>query len=103
CEIMWRRGKQWRPIGYEHRDPRFFRVDRTDGKTLLLIDEQHINGIPLQPYKFIVHKPRIKTGLTLRGGLARLVAAAYMCKSYALTDWMAFAELFGMPIRVGRY
>lgn len=26
-----------------------------------------------------------------------------MCKSIALTDWMAFAELFGMPIRIGKY
>ena len=31
------------------------------------------------------------------------MAAAYLCKSYGVTDWLAFAEVFGMPLRVGRY
>lgn len=57
----------------------------------------------MAPYKFLVHLPRIKTGLPIRGGLARLVAFAWICKAYALKDWMAFAEVFGMPLRIGRY
>jgi phage gp29-like protein len=26
-----------------------------------------------------------------------------MCKSYDMTDWMAFAEVYGMPLRLGKY
>ena len=55
------------------------------------------------PYKFIIHMPRLKSGLPIRGGLARLAAVSYMCKAYTLKDWMAFAEVFGMPLRLGRY
>lgn len=102
-EIVWdRSGKEWQPT-YTWRDPRFFRYDYATQSKLLLLDDENIMGVPLAPYKFIVHTPRLKSGLPIRGGLARLAAAAYMCKSYTLTDWMAFAEVFGMPLRIGRY
>ena len=26
-----------------------------------------------------------------------------MCKNYSVKDWMAFAEVYGMPLRIGRY
>lgn len=102
-DIVWHRGSEWWPERYEWRDPRFFIFDYTTMRSLRLLTDDQIMGIPLPPYKFLVHTPRIKTGLPVRGGLARLVAAFYMCKAFTLTDWMAFAEVFGMPLRVGRY
>ena len=104
-EIIWdRSGSEWRPKRYAWRDSRFFVFDRNDGRTLRLLDEAGtFQGIPLEPYKWIVHMPRLKSGLPARGGLARLVALAYMVKAYVLTDWVAFAEVFGMPLRLGRY
>ncbi len=104
-EIMWNtRGGQWWPREYVWRDPRFFRFDQATGRELRLIDQNNVaNGVALAPYKFIVHRPRLKAGIPLRGGLARLVAVSYMAKSYTLTDWLAFAEVFGMPLRLGRY
>ncbi|WP_328184639.1 DUF935 domain-containing protein [Marinobacter sp. OP 3.4] len=105
AEMMWHtRSGQWWPREYVWRDPRFFRFDQATGRELRLIDPENVaEGIPLKPYKFIVHRPRLKTGIPLRGGLARLVAVSYMAKSYTLTDWLAFAEVFGMPLRLGRY
>lgn len=104
-EIMWDRSeRQWRPRGYEHRDPRWFRFDRETGRELRMLDDSdQLNGLPLPPYKFMVHKPRIKTGLPIRCGLARMVAFAWICKAYAMKDWMAFAEVFGLPITLGKY
>lgn len=104
-EMMWDRSSSpWMPVQYIWRDPRFFMLDRIQGRELRLIDEADLfYGVPLPAYKFIVHQPRLKSGLTIRGGVARLAAAAYMCKAFTLTDWMAFAEVFGMPLRVGKY
>ncbi len=103
-EIVWRRGKTWTPARYEWRDPRWFRWDIEDGRTLRLLDEQDSYlGVPLEPAKWIVHTPRLRSGLPARAGLARLAAAAYLIKAYALTDWTAFAEVYGMPLRLGRY
>lgn len=104
-EMMWdRSASPWMPVEYIWRDPRFFMLDRVQGRELRLIDEADLfNGVPLPTYKFIVHRPRLKSGLIIRGGVARLAAVSYMCKAFTLTDWMAFAEVFGMPLRVGKY
>ncbi len=105
AEILWQRdGKRWTPQSYEWRDPRFFQFDRVSRRVLRLRDEADLmDGLELPPYKFIAHVPRIKSGLPIRGGLARLAAWAYMCKGYTVKDWLAFAEVFGMPLRLGKY
>ncbi|WP_299734011.1 DUF935 domain-containing protein [uncultured Endozoicomonas sp.] len=102
-EIVWSTsGKQWRPERYEWADPRFFKYDRETGRELRHNDHT-VDGEPLEPYKYMVHTPKMKSGLPIRNGLARLAATMYMLKGYTIKDWWAFAELFGMPIRVGKY
>ncbi len=104
CEILWDTSeKEWRPRNIVWRDPRWFAIDPADGRTPLLREDRQVTGIPLAPYKFIVHMPRIKSGIPLRGGLARAAAWAYLFKNYTLKDWVAFAEVYGQPIRVGKY
>jgi phage gp29-like protein len=103
-EIIWDRGSLWMPKKYEHRDPHWFRWDRDTLKQLRLLDTENMaDGIELAPYKFMIHTPRIKSGLPIRSGFARLSAWAYMCKGYTVKDWLAFAEVFGMPLRMGKY
>src|SRR5208337_4868486 len=58
---------------------------------------------PLYPFKFVTHIARAKAGLPIRGGLARAAGWSYLFKSYALKDWAAFAEVYGQPLRVGKY
>lgn len=103
-EILWNRGSLWLPREYRWRDPRHFQFDREDAHSLRLRDESDLlNGLALPAYKFVVHMPRLKSGIPARGGLARLAAATYMCKQFTITDWMAFAEVFGMPLRIGKH
>lgn len=104
CELVWdRRTTPWTPT-LVHRDPRFFQFDRATGQELRLLDDADpVNGIPLPPYKFVVHRPKLRSGLPIRGGLARLAAVGYMCKAWSWRDWMAFADIFGLPMRVGTY
>ncbi len=104
CEIMWSRGAKWTPAGYEWRDQRFFTFDRASQRQIRLLDEANVaDGIELAPFKFISHLPHLKTGIPIRGGIARVAAWAWMCKNYTVKDWLAFAEVFGMPLRVGKY
>jgi phage gp29-like protein len=58
---------------------------------------------PLAPYKFVRHFAKAKAGLPIRGGLARAAGWAYLFKNYILKDWVTFAEVFGQPLRVGKY
>jgi phage gp29-like protein len=103
-EMIWDRSQfPWTPRFVE-RDPRWFRYDRDTGRELRLLDAADAgSGIPLPPYKFVVHTPRIRSGLPIRGGLARIATVAYMCKAWSWRDWMAFADVYGMPMRVGTY
>lgn len=104
-EIVWNRdGPVWTPQRFLWRDPRHFRWDRADGQTLRLLDDRSPDdGRPLEPFKWIVHRPRLKSGLPVRGGLARVACWAYLISAYAITDWTAFVEVFGHPLRLGRY
>ncbi|MEO1950686.1 DUF935 domain-containing protein [Thioclava sp.] len=104
-EIKWARtAAQWTPESFYWRDPRFFAFDRETGRELRLRDESDpVHGIPLEPFKFITHFAKLKSGMPFRAGLARLVAFSWMCKSYTLKDWMAFIETYGLPLRLGKY
>jgi phage gp29-like protein len=103
AEPIWQLdGAQLRPVRYEWRDPRWFQFDKTTGRTLL-IREEGGDGREIPPGKLLVHQPRLKSGLPIRGGVARLVAVSFMCKAYGVKDWMRYVELFGMPLRIGRY
>lgn len=104
-EIIWDTSEsQWMPERYIWRDPRFFTTDQVTRSEIRLIDDADLaNGIQLAPYKFIVHVPKLKSGIPIRGGLARPVAWAYLFKNFTIKDWMAFLEVFGMPLRLGKY
>lgn len=104
-EIMWETSaNQWMPYDYRARDPRFFVFDfvnRSEMRLASLSDPVH--GDPMAPFKFVRHVPRLKSGIPIRGGLAKPAAWAFIFKAYSLKDWVAFAEVYGMPIRVGKY
>jgi phage gp29-like protein len=104
-EIIWDTSAgQWQPMRYEWKEPRWFKFDIDTRQELRLKDAvDPLRGIALAPYKFLQHRPRIKKGLPIRNGFARIIAFMWIMKLYALKDWMAFAEVFGMPLRLGRY
>lgn len=76
--------------------------DELDRPRVLTAEEPR-NGIELTPNKFIVHTPHSVSGHVQRGGLLRVTAMVYLAKNLALKDWMIFAEIFGMPVRLARY
>lgn len=104
CRIDWSYGAdRWEPKGYDHRDPRHFQFDRETGKELRIRQDGNEDGLEIEPYTLIVHRPKLKSGLTVRGGIARIAAWCFMLKTYTLQDWAAFLEVFGMPLRLGKY
>ncbi len=102
-EIIWDTSEgQWMPEALKWRDPRWFIFDVNDGDTLHLRGE---TGMPeaLLPFKWIVHRAKVKSGLTIRGGLARSIAWTFLFKSFTGKDWAIFAEAYGQPLRVGKF
>lgn len=93
----------WTVARYKRRDPRFYQFDTKTGEVLRIREDGKTEGVAIPPYSTVVHIPKIKSGLPVRGGLARTVMWSFLLKSFTLQDWAAFLEVFGMPLRVGKY
>ncbi len=103
-ELRWEyRDGLLRPLRFDWRDQRYFQFDKTDLRTLRLSVDGSVDGHDLLPARFMIHMPRTKMGIPLRRGLARPASWAFMIQSFTLQDWAAFAEVYGMPFRVGKY
>jgi phage gp29-like protein len=92
-----------RPVKYTWRDPRYFRFDRLSMTELRLASDTNMDGEPLPAWAFMRHLPRSKMGIPIRRGFARAATWAFLFQSFALKDWAAFAEIYGIPLRVGSY
>ena len=101
-EIMWETSeKQWMPEELKWVDLRFFDFDQADRRTPLL---KTAGGLrPLDPFKFIRTEIKAKSGLPIRSGIARGAAWAYLFKNFDIKAWVQFAEIYGQPLRVGKY
>jgi phage gp29-like protein len=105
-EIIWDTSEgQWRPDRLEWRDPRWFEYDRADGRTPLLRggEDGRTMSVPLEPFKFIRHTIKAKSGLPVRSGLARIAAWGWMFKAFTQRDWAIFAQTYGQPVRIGKF
>jgi phage gp29-like protein len=103
AEIIWDvAGGELRPVDLVPVDFTRIVFDETDKPRILTQDEPR-DGIELPPNKFVVHTPHSVSGHPQRGGLLRVTAMVYLAKNLALKDWMIFAEVFGMPVRIARY
>ncbi|SFM36082.1 Mu-like prophage protein gp29 [Pleomorphomonas diazotrophica] len=101
-EIIWDTSeRQWMPKALKWRDPTWFTFDLVDGETPYLRDSA-VN-LPLAPYKWIWHTAKVKSGLPIRGGIARAVAWTYLFKAFTTKDWAIFCEAYGQPLRLGKY
>ncbi|WP_440410643.1 DUF935 domain-containing protein [Neorhizobium petrolearium] len=101
-EIIWETSEsQWEPVALKWRDPRWFRFADEDGETPLLRD---VGGDqPLKPYKWVFHQAKVKSGLPIRGGIARAVCWTFLFKSFTGKDWAIFCEAYGQPLRLGKW
>lgn len=101
-EIEWAfNGKVWYPNAFIHRPQSWFKWDKLDN--LLLKTPQNQTGEPLRPYGWVVHTHKSRSTQAARNNLFRTLAWLYMFKHYSIHDFAEFLELYGMPIRIGKY
>lgn len=102
-EMVWdTQNTPWTVNNFIWRDPRLFKLSGA-GQEIRIKDDDNQDGLTLEPANFIIHTPPLKSGLKSRGGLAMPLVWSYLFKNYTIKDWVAFVEVFGMPIRVGSY
>lgn len=102
-EILWDINSSiWLPQDLKWRDPRWFEFDPNDGETLYLKTEDGEKK-PLNPIKYLIHKAQSKSGIPIRGGVIRPCVWMWLFKNFSIKDWVAFSEVYGQPIRLGKY
>lgn len=104
-ELGWSRTKSgyWLPRQIEHRPPGWFTVPQDNRNTLHLRTAATIDGEPLQPWGWIVHQHKSRSGYLPRAGLHRSLAWPFLFKNYSVRDLAEFLEIYGLPIRLGKY
>ncbi len=101
-EIVWRYKNGAVTVGSVHPiHQKLLFWDNEDQLRLITNDEPQ--GAPLVPNKFIVHQYKARSGHPARAGVLRVCAWMYLFKNYSVKDWVAFAEVYGMPLRLGKY
>lgn len=73
------------------------------GVPRLATDEETVRGIELPPYKVVYHRNRARSGQDVRCGVMRTCCWWWLFKNFSVKDWVVFAEVCGMPLRVGTH
>lgn len=103
-EIEWHRvGAVWLPRTITHRPQSWFRLHLGYTEQIRLREIGSSDGVPLQPFGWIVHVHKAKSGYLPRAALFRVLAWPYLFKNYSIGDLAEFLEIYGLPIRVGKY
>lgn len=101
-EITWQmQGSLKTPARFNPIAQSWFRWDNHD--TLLLKTPSNSMGEMLWPMGWVVHQHKSRSVQAARNGLFRTLAWLYMFKHYSVHDFAEFLELYGMPIRIGKY
>lgn len=102
-ELGWERyGREWLPARFDYREASWFQLD-TATRTELRLRDGSMDGAALQPFGWIMHQHKAKSGYVARGGLYRVLAWPYLFKNYGVRDLAEFLEIYGLPVRLGKY
>lgn len=107
-EIEWQKQDGWwLPASLTHRPQSWFLLHRGERQELRLrsntTQPDGSNGEPLLPFGWLVHTHRAKSGWLERTALFRQLVWPYLFKNYSVGDLADFLEIYGIPLRLGRY
>lgn len=102
-EIEWELlGKLQYPCSFTHRPQRWFQTPSDNFDEIRLRDGS-MDGAELWPCGWLVHKHKAKSGYITRAGLHRVLSWPYLFKNYSVRDLAEFLEIYGLPMRLGKY
>ncbi|MDZ7862664.1 DUF935 domain-containing protein [Acidovorax sp.] len=106
-EIEWHRVERyWLPKTITHRPQSWFNLHRGYRQELRLRTHNVVDGTvgdTLQPFGWITHVHKAKSGYLERASLFRQLVWTYLFKNYSVGDLAEFLEIYGIPLRLGKY
>ncbi|MBH1874333.1 DUF935 domain-containing protein [Stenotrophomonas maltophilia] len=102
-EIEWDRSDQeWLPKSITHRPQSWFQLHRGYRQEIRLRNGTG-EGEPLRQFGWITHTHKAKSGYLERAALFRVLVWPYLFKNYSVGDLAEFLEVYGIPMRIGKY
>lgn len=103
-ELTWSQiGSERLPDQIEMRPHAWFTLDRATRTEIRLRGTASMDGDALNPFGWIVHKHKSRSGYLARSGLYRALVWPFLFKNYAARDLAEFLEIYGLPLRLGKY
>ncbi|KUJ73920.1 hypothetical protein AVO42_00420 [Thiomicrospira sp. XS5] len=90
------------PVSLDWVPQSWFMTAQSDKNKLQLIGDDG-QGQDLWPGGWVLHHHKSKSGYLGRAGLVRTLAWPYLFKNYSLRDLAEFLEIYGLPLRLGKY
>ena len=101
-EITWQRSSNvWLPAKLTRQPGRWMMIDPLHPRELRL--KNGGMGEPLQPFGWIVHQVRARSGYPGTSALLRVLAWPWLFKHFSFGDFSEFLEGYGLPLRLGKY
>jgi len=101
AEIVW---EGTRPVRFLSIPAHRLNIDYSQSPDIRVLTMEDMGtGIIAAPGKFIIHRPEGAGYWPFLSCLTRAQAKLYLIKAGAIADWATFAEVYGMPIRVGKH
>jgi phage gp29-like protein len=94
------------PTGFEFIEQKRFVFTNTAGylsKVPRLLTDADPMGVEIPAWKTVLHTYGGKSGNATRSAIYRVCAWMYLFKNFAIKDWVIFSEVYGMPLRLGKY
>ncbi|MDR1349798.1 MAG: DUF935 domain-containing protein [Zoogloeaceae bacterium] len=102
-EIVWKPGATWLPQALEWNPQRLFQIENYGRRAGALRYLNNSIAEDLRPFGWIIHEHRAKSGYIESAALFRVLAWTYAYKAYNTRDMQRFLEVYGLPLRLGKY
>ncbi|MEK6798020.1 MAG: DUF935 family protein [Planctomycetota bacterium] len=99
-EMVWENA---RPIALVAIPNHRLTMDLQKSPHVRVITAGNAQGIETDGAKWVVHVPHAISGSPIDRSLAIAQVWIWLIKKLSLSDWATFCELFGMPLRIGKY
>ena len=102
-ELQWEFHDNMHYVGQASwRDPGWFQT-HPDKRDELRLRDNSYEGAALQSFGWISHRAKAKSGYLGRNGLVRVLVWPFLFKNYSVRDLAEFLEIYGLPLRLGKY
>lgn len=92
------------PTQPEARPADWFQTDyQNHNYSRLLLRDQTGAGTALRPLNWVLHIQKSRSGYLTRAGLVRVLGWPFLMRALSTRDLAEFLEIYGLPLRLGKY